>query len=185
MEWRSIVAKCTEYFILPHFHIYVYIHVYLSIHREMELWVLVAALTSTTLGCFSSLFRPTSPNNRQWTCTSLTSFCRACWNILILFNSIVCSPVPSEFRSVERGAVWRGSVTAGALRDTEWPLTIPSGPGVSSKLTSGRRPATLTDTVKSSFPTIIAFVVLWKWKWPLNLLQLQHLWFVRLAFSTC
>lgn len=37
----------------------------------------------------------------------------------------------SEFRSVERGAVWRGSDSAGVLRLAEWPLTFPPGPGVS------------------------------------------------------
>lgn len=110
--------------------------VFLSTHREMELWVLVVAHTSTSLGCSSSLFTPTSPDNRQWTCTSLTSFWRRCCNILILIDSNLWSVVPSEFRSVERGAVRRGSVSARALCYTEWPLTISSGLGVSSKASS-------------------------------------------------
>lgn len=62
-ERRSIEAKCPVYF--TYISYIQYIYMYLSIRREMELWVLVAAHTSTTLGCFSSLFRPTSPNNRQ------------------------------------------------------------------------------------------------------------------------
>lgn len=41
---------------------------------------------------------------------------------------------PSEFCPVERGTVWRGSDSAGALCYTERPLTFPSGLGVSTKL---------------------------------------------------
>lgn len=61
------------------------------------------------------------------------------------FNWLLTLPTLSEFCSVERGTVWRGSDAAGALCDTKRPLTFSSGPGVSS---SGRPVAVQASQMK-------------------------------------
>lgn len=143
--------------------------------REMGRWAPVVALTSTTVGFCSSLFRLTSPSSR-W--RPRAHLALVCLNLLLssFLNSHIFLWSLSEFCSMERGAVWRGADSTGALRYAERPLTFSPGPGVSTVLTFSRLRADESTPVfrqKKQHKLILKISVGYFFPWVCNHLKLR------------